>query len=108
MRDRSSIVRSSIVHSLALVVAPSAAVLLGAGITRADPDPAPEERPLPRSVELDYLPGPGVTGRCAGAETLQQGIAMQAKRDPIDPSAAARLIVRITRKGDRYAATVEV
>src|SRR5689334_19661490 len=99
---------SSLVLALALLATSATAVVLGAGVARADPDPKLEDKTLPLSVRLEYLPDTNVRRSCSPAETLEHELALEAKREVIDPNAAARLIVRILRKGRAYTATAEV
>jgi hypothetical protein len=89
--------------ALALVAVSAGTVILG--VARADP--ASNDRPLPRSLRLEYERGPGAQ-RCPDAETIENVLGARIPRDRLDPAAPARLVVTISRQGIKYMATAEV
>lgn len=90
-----------------LVAASAGAAVLGVGVGVARAEPTSNDRPLPRSVRLEYERGPGAQS-CPDAETIEYVISARVPRDRLDPAAPARLAVTISRQGIKYKAMVEV
>jgi hypothetical protein len=94
---------------LVLVAVLTGAEVLGVGVARAEPEPEPEpkleDRPLPRPLRLEYVQGPR---NCPEAETIEHLLYARVDRALIDPTAAARLTVTMSRQGIKYKATVEI
>lgn len=90
-----------------LVAAPAGAAVLGIRVGIARAGPGLDDRPLPRSVRLEYVRGPGAQG-CPDAETIEHVISARVPHARFDPAAPARFIVTISRQGIKHKATVEV
>lgn len=92
---------------LVLVAVLTGAEVLGVGVARADPEPKlePDPRPLPRPVRLEYVRGPQ---SCPEEDTIKYLLDARVGFDLLDPTAAARLTVTMSRQGIKYKATVEV
>ena len=80
-------------------------VALSASTLAATPPPLP----LPRAVRLDYIRGPN-SERCPEEQDFRDAVGAKVARNffAVDPSPAARLVVRLGRRGAGYEGTAEL
>ena len=80
-----------------------AALLLSSPALAADRGGAP----LPRSLRLDVVRGPGVEA-CPADDVLRDVIAARMSWDPVDVAASSRLTVQLARHGRQYTGRVAI